>query len=135
MKLLDFSYLQTKVKVRTKFDAFLEIAGSGNDFFWGGGYFYFKPHCKPLPFSIKEVERYRTDLEKTIESNKQRKVDPVLRAALTLKGSQFNFSKFSFLFHLKNHHSKRCQFQSSVETVKPFGRMKQIYCSCLYLTV
>ena len=35
------------------------------------------------------------------------------------------FSKFSFLFHLKNHCSKDVKFQISAETVKSFGCTKQ----------
>ena len=38
-----------------------------------------------------------------------------------LKGAWFFFSKFSFLFYLKNHHSK-----ISGKTVKPFGCRKKI---------
>ena len=43
-------------------------------------------------------------------------------------GAWSYFSKFSFLFHLNNHHSKNVnlQFQISVETVKPFESKKHI---------
>ena len=52
--------------------------------------------------------------------------------SLKLKAARSYFSKFSFLFHLKNHHSGDVKFEISVETIKPFGRTNNfVYCSCL----
>ena len=48
-----------------------------------------------------------------------------LQVNFTLKVVQSYFSKFTSGFHLKNHHTKDVKFQISVETVKPFGFMKQ----------
>ena len=53
----------------------------------------------------------------------------------TIKGARSYFSKFSFLFHLKNHHSKDVNFkfqskQSSCLDVQS----NFVSCSCLYLT-
>ena len=45
---------------------------------------------------------------------------------IIIKGALSYFSKFSFQFHLKNHHSKDVIFKISDETVKPFGCTKQI---------
>ena len=44
----------------------------------------------------------------------------------SFKGAQSFFSKFSFLFHLKDH-TQRCKFKISVETFKPSGCRKQFY--------
>ena len=49
-----------------------------------------------------------------------------------LKEVQSYFSKFSFIFHLKNGIPPWCEFQISVETVKLFGCAKQF--SILQLT-
>ena len=53
-----------------------------------------------------------------------------------LKGAQSYFSKFSFLFHLKNHHSKdvnlefQLKWSSRLDVHSSF--VKFVYCSYLY---
>ena len=45
-----------------------------------------------------------------------------------VKGLQLYFSKFSFLFHLKDRHSKDVNFKFHLKQSSNF-----VYCSCLYL--
>ena len=46
------------------------------------------------------------------------------------------FSKFSFLFHLKNHYSKDVNFKFQLKQSSRLEiRSNFVYCSCLYLTV
>ena len=53
-----------------------------------------------------------------------------------LKGARSYFSKSSFLFHLKNHHSKDVYFKFQLKRLNRLDvRSNFVYCSCLYLTV
>ena len=55
---------------------------------------------------------------------------------INFKGARSYFSKFSFLFYLKNHHSKDANFKFQLKRSSRLDvRSNFVYCSCLYLTV
>ena len=62
--------------------------------------------------------------------------DLPIEKPLPIKGTRSYFSKFGFLFHLKNHHSKEVNLKFRLRrSICSDVRSNFVYCSCLYLTV
>ena len=73
--------------------------------------------CKKSAVYIPVIFRIRAT------KRRERNVHLYENYYITFKGARSYFAKFSFLFHLNNHHSNK--FQILVETDKPFGCTKQ----------